>query len=119
MTTKEGLDMENMDAGLNPSAKTRSDTEYPASGETLIERFKRYYWSYRQTSDTDASFNFAYQALLLSLLDGVSRFADDGDLDGIRNLMREIDEIRHSVQGSNDSVKERFEAEYRQQYPVS
>lgn len=38
--------------------------------------------------------------------------AEEGDLDGIRNLIREYSEIRLSAQGSNDSVKERFEKEF-------
>ncbi|QYR20696.1 hypothetical protein KZ483_23385 [Paenibacillus sp. sptzw28] len=111
--------MENWEEGLRPTMTRQSGAAYPAAGETLIERFKRYYGYYRQTSDVDISFISAYQALLLSLLDQVSRCADDGDLDAIRNLMREIDEIRHSIQGSNDSVKERFETEYRDSHPVS
>jgi hypothetical protein len=80
--------------------------------ETLIQQFKRYYGIYRQTSDPDKSFSSAYEALLLTVLDKIRRCADEDDLESIRNLLRECDEIRHSVQGSNDSVKERFEREY-------
>ena len=82
-------------------------------GETLIEQFKRYYADYRKTSDMNTSFISAYEALTLSVIDQVDDFADKSDVSAIRNVVREYREIRISIQGSNDSVKERFEREYQ------
>jgi len=82
-------------------------------GESLIERFKRYYEDYRMTSDMNSSFTSAYEALTLSVIDQVDDFAAQSDVAAIRNTVREYREIRSSIQGSNDSVKERFESEYQ------
>ena len=82
--------------------------------ETMIERFKRYYADYRAAGDPDASFASAYEALVYSALDEVGRLAEEGRLEAIRDRIREMNEIRMSIGGSNDSVKERFEAELRE-----
>ncbi|PZD97474.1 hypothetical protein DNH61_02315 [Paenibacillus sambharensis] len=81
--------------------------------ETLIQRFKRYYEDNRVTAGVDSSFDDAYEALTYSIIDEVGNCAEREDLHSIRSIVREFDEIRSSVHGSNDSVKERFEAEYR------
>ncbi|MEF3303521.1 hypothetical protein [Paenibacillus sp. GYB003] len=78
---------------------------------TLIESFKHYYFEYRKVADADASFEDALSALTFAVVERTGRLAEEGDLDGIRNLIREFSEIRLSAQGSNDSVKERFERE--------
>lgn len=82
-------------------------------GESLIERFKRYYEDYRMTSDMNSSFTSAYEALTLSVIDQVDDLAAQSDVSAIRNTVREYREIRSSIQGSNDSVKERFESEFQ------
>ncbi|MDF2717099.1 MAG: hypothetical protein K0R28_4024 [Paenibacillus sp.] len=79
---------------------------------TLIETFKSYYFEYRAVTDADNSFTDALSALTYSVVDRTGNMAEEGDLDGIRNLVREYSEIRLSAQGSNDSVKERFEKEF-------
>lgn len=99
-------------AGYAPSAGMAETWE---TDETLIERFKRYYEEYRTTSGVDSSFKNASEALSASVLNLVGQSADNGDLAAIRNLMHEYSEIRFSTQGSNDSLKERFELEYKQQ----
>jgi Na+/phosphate symporter len=89
--------------------------EHPLlEGETLIERLKRYYGDYRKISDPKTSFSSALEAMTLSVIDRVADFAEQSDLSGIRNLVREYREIRGSIQASNDSVQERFEREYRE-----
>jgi Na+/phosphate symporter len=82
--------------------------------ETLIERFKRYYQDYRASADADTSFDNALQALTLSVIDQAGDLAERNDADAIRSMVREYHEIRLSVQGSNDSVKERFERELQE-----
>jgi len=82
--------------------------------EAVIERFKRYYADYRAAGDPDSSFASAYEALIYSVLDEVGQLAEEGRLEPIRGRIRELNEIRMSIGGSNDSVKERFEAELRE-----
>jgi len=82
--------------------------------ETLIERLKRYYQDYRKTSDPDAAFREACEALGHSVIESVGEAAERDELETIRALVREYREIRLSTQGSNDSVKERLEAELRE-----
>lgn len=103
-------------AGYEPSAGM---VEIGETDETLIERFKRYYEDYRMTSGVDSSFQNASEALSASVLNLVGQSADNGDLAVIRNLMHEYNEIRLSTQASNDSLKERFELEYKQRYKTS
>ncbi|MFC4101369.1 hypothetical protein [Paenibacillus xanthanilyticus] len=84
------------------------------ANETLIERMKRFYEQYRTTSNVEASFVNAKEALALTLLDDVSRYAEEGNLDAIRTATAQWDEIRMMMQGSNDALKERLEREYKQ-----
>ncbi|MFD0695099.1 hypothetical protein ACFQZT_13405 [Paenibacillus sp. GCM10027628] len=79
--------------------------------ETLIQTFKRYYADYRAAVDVDQSFTDAYQAIAYHVIEQTGQLAQEGNLDGIQNLVREFNEIQLSVGGSNDSVKERFEQE--------
>ncbi|PYI56504.1 hypothetical protein [Paenibacillus flagellatus] len=79
---------------------------------TLIETFKDYYFDYRAVADADTSFEDALSALTFAVVERTGDYAEAGDLDSIRNLVREFREIRLSTQGSNDSVKERFEREF-------
>ncbi|BBH20175.1 hypothetical protein Back11_15200 [Paenibacillus baekrokdamisoli] len=108
--------------GSADSAGYAQSAEMPVigeNGETLIEQFKRYYENYRMTSGVDSSFQNASEALSASILNLVGQSADNGDLVTIRNLMHEYSEIRLSVQASNDSLKERFELQYKQRYKPS
>jgi len=82
--------------------------------ETLIERFKRYYVDYRAAAGPDEAFKLAFEALTYSAIDLVDVAADRADIGAVRAAVREYREIRSSVQGSNDSVKERFEREFRE-----
>jgi hypothetical protein len=82
--------------------------------ETLIEQFKRYYQDYRGSADVDTSFDNAFEALMFSVIDQAGDMAERDDSNAIRNMVREFREIHLSVQGSNDSVKERFEREIRE-----
>ncbi|CAM4493168.1 hypothetical protein [Paenibacillus tarimensis] len=84
--------------------------------EALIQRFKRYYEDNRITADIDNSFNDAYEALTFSVIDEIGNCAKREDLHSIQSVVREFDEIRSSVHGSNDSVKERFEEEYKSRH---
>jgi hypothetical protein len=93
--------------------------EIGETNETLIERFKRYYEDYRITSGMDSSFQNAKEALSATVLNLVGQSADDGNLAAIRNLMHEYNEIRLYTQDSNDSLKERFELEYKQRNNTS
>lgn len=79
--------------------------------ETLIQTFKRYYADYRAAVDVDQSFADAYRAIAYYVIDQTGQLAQEGKLEDIQNLVREFKEIRQSVGGSNDSVKERFEQE--------
>jgi len=81
--------------------------------ETLIQRLKRYYEDYRKTSEPDAGFRDAFDALTYSVIEEVGEAAEREDCAAIRAIVREYGELRLSVQGSNDSVKERLEEEYR------
>lgn len=103
-------------AGFAPSAGM---VEIGETNETLIERFKRYYEDYRITSGMDSSFQNAKEALSATVLNLVGQSADDGNLAAIRNLIHEYNEIRLSTQASNDSLKERFELEYKQRNNTS
>ncbi len=87
---------------------------YDKNDETLIQRLKRYYADYRLSENPDESFRDACAALSLSVLDTVGELADREDCAAIRNVLREYREIRSSVSGSNDSVKERLERELRE-----
>lgn len=78
---------------------------------SLIETFKHHYFEFRKVADVDSSFADALSAMTFTVVERTGKLADEGDLDGIRNLIREYGEIRLSAQGSNDSVKERFENE--------
>ncbi|WP_438448386.1 hypothetical protein [Gorillibacterium sp. sgz5001074] len=80
--------------------------------ETLIERFKAFYFDYRRTSDTNESFEQARNAVAYHVINEADRLAQDGDFDGVRSVCRQFREIQSSTYGSNDSVKERFEREY-------
>lgn len=82
--------------------------------QTLIETFKAYYFDYRTVEDVDSSFEDALAAVAFAVIEKTGALADEGDLDGIRSLVREYKEIRLSTLGSNDSVKERFEQEYEE-----
>lgn len=82
--------------------------------ETLIEKFKDYYFDYRKTSEIDDSFSNAYGALTYYMIAGIERFANQGDLGGIKNSLAQYREIRFSTFDSNDSVKEIFEVEYQE-----
>ena len=104
---------------MDGSAESAGMVEIGETDETLIERFKRYYEDYRMTCGIDSSFQNAREALSASVLNLVSESADDGDLAAIRNLMHEYNEIRLSTQASNDSLKERFEQEYKQRNNTS
>ncbi|MFB9328255.1 hypothetical protein ACFFSY_20185 [Paenibacillus aurantiacus] len=84
------------------------------TGETLIERMKRFYEQYRTTSNVEASFVNAKEALTLTLLDDIGRYAQEEDLGAIRNATAQWDELRLMMQGSNDALKERLEREYKQ-----
>ncbi|MCI3921286.1 hypothetical protein MO973_13700 [Paenibacillus sp. TRM 82003] len=86
--------------------------------ETLIERMKRFYEDYRGTSDVDESFRSALETVGFWVIESCGDHAERGDTEAIRNLVREYKEIRLSAQGSNDSVKERFEDEYRERHAV-
>ncbi|HZG86602.1 hypothetical protein [Paenibacillus sp.] len=81
--------------------------------ETLIERLKRYYEDYRKTSEPDSGFRDAFDALTYSVIESIGEAADRDDCATIRAIVREYGELRLSVQGSNDSVKERLEEEYQ------
>lgn len=82
--------------------------------ETLIEQFKRYYQDYRNADDVDESFDNAFAALTFSVIDQAGDMAERDDSEAIRRMVREFREIHLSIQGSNDSVKERFEREIRE-----
>ncbi|TYP79019.1 hypothetical protein [Paenibacillus methanolicus] len=84
------------------------------ANETLIERMKRFYEQYRTTSNVEASFVNAKEALALTLLDDIGRYAEESNLDAIRMATAQWDEIRMMMQGSNDALKERLEREYKQ-----
>jgi hypothetical protein len=80
--------------------------------ETLIQAFKRFYADYRAVLGVDESFDGSLQVLPYYVIDQTEIMAQEGNVDKIRNLIREFNEIRVSTYGSNDSVKERFEQEY-------
>lgn len=80
--------------------------------ETLIERFKAFYFDYRRTTDVDESFEQAKYAVAYHVIDEADRLAQNGDCDGVRDVCRQFHEIQSSTYGSNDSVKERFEREF-------
>lgn len=89
---------------------TTTDT----ANETLMERMKRFYEQYRTTSNVEASFVNAKEALALTLLDEIGRYAQEENLGAIRSATAQWDEIRMMMQGSNDALKERLEREYKQ-----
>lgn len=80
--------------------------------ETLIERFKTFYFDYRRTSDVDESFEQARSAVAYHVIHEADRLAQDGDFEGVRSVCRQFREIQGTTYGSNDSVKERFEREF-------
>ncbi|MBB3112726.1 hypothetical protein FHS18_004828 [Paenibacillus phyllosphaerae] len=84
------------------------------TNETAIERFKRFYEQYRATSNVEASFVNAKEALLLTLMEDISRLAQEDNTAAIRTITAQWDEIRFMMQGSNDALKERLEREYKQ-----
>lgn len=86
--------------------------------ETLMERMKRFYVDYRETSDPDESFRSALETIGFWVIEAAGDLAERGDTAAIRSLVREYKEIRLSAQGSDDSVKERFEAEFRERHIV-
>ncbi len=112
----EAIIRELLDRTEQPNLKRPAAHEY----ETLIERFKRYYSTYRTTSEPDISFTSAYDELTLTVIHLAETYAEHGDVESIRNMLREYREIRSSITPSNDSVKERFEREYVQrEQPVT
>lgn len=80
--------------------------------ETLIERFKSFYFDYRRTTTVDESFEQARNAVAYHVINEADRLASLGDFDGVRDVCRQFREIQSSTYGSNDSVKERFEREF-------
>ena len=85
--------------------------------ETLIQTFKRYYSDYRTTSNAEDSFSASLQSLTFHVIDQAELLAEDGKIEDTKSLLRQFQEIRQSTYGSNDSVKERFEAEYLERKP--
>lgn len=81
-------------------------------GETIIERFKSFYFDYRRTTDVDESFEQARNAIAYHVINEADQLAEAGDFDGVRSVCRQFREIQSSTYGSNDSVKERFEREF-------
>ncbi|MFD2611018.1 hypothetical protein [Paenibacillus gansuensis] len=100
--------MEN--AGGRPEATAGTGSE----GETLIQQFKRYYFDYRGAAETDSAFADAFQALTYRVIGRLEEAVHNENLHASRELLREYGEIRSSTYGSNDSVKERFEAEFQE-----
>ncbi|WP_199614459.1 hypothetical protein [Paenibacillus alkalitolerans] len=82
--------------------------------ETLIEKLKQFYFDYRQTADPEESFSLAMQTMPHFVLHTAGHMADENDLEGIRSIIRQYEEFSIAPEGSNDSVQERFENEFRE-----
>lgn len=80
--------------------------------DTLFERFKDYYFDYRQTTNVDRSFELARDTLAFHVINETDRLADSENISGIKDLIRQFRDIHGSTYGSNDSVKERLEHEF-------
>jgi hypothetical protein len=80
--------------------------------ETLIQRFKRFYMINRKTASVEVSFSDAFMTLMYYSMNDIDAIADTGDLEKVKDVLRQFREIRDSIQHSNDSVRERFEQEY-------
>lgn len=82
--------------------------------ETLIEKLKQYYFDYRRTSEPEDSFSLAMQAMPHYVINRIGELSQRGDMDGIRDVIRQYEEFDIAPARSNDSVQERFEEQFLQ-----
>lgn len=82
--------------------------------ETLIEKLKQYYFDYRRTSEPEDSFSLAMQTMPHYVIGRIGELSRSGDMEGIRDVIRQYEEFDIAPAKSNDSVQERFEEEYLQ-----
>jgi hypothetical protein len=80
--------------------------------ESLIEKLKSYYFDYRSTAEPEMSFRLAMESLPHHVIDRIQQLASDHDLPGIRDILRQYEELQIAPAPSNDSVQERFENEF-------